>query len=206
MFMKNNNALFVSFMLTLILAMGGYYVYVLDLNRHRQVSDSYRYYYLDKEVRFWNKYQSMYVIPGHVYDTTVERPYFLDRAGFAAPDGKGHGMPFCDKSSFIFKLYKNPGAVYAFIRLKSELGHTMITVGDHSTAYLDEPGSYELYIPIERKFISEVPGEVNRVPVSTSLPVSVYALAITSRTSIPGDSEEFSLNQNTADDFEDSAY
>ena len=105
MFMKNSNALFVSCMLILILAMGGYYVYVLDLNRHRDVSDSYQYYYLDKKVRFWNKYQSMYIIPGHVYDTTVERPFFLDRTGFSAPDSNGRGMAFTDRSAFIFKLY-----------------------------------------------------------------------------------------------------
>ncbi len=204
--MKNSNALFVSCMLILILAMGGYYVYVLDLNRHRDVSDSYQYYYLDKKVRFWNKYQSMYIIPGHVYDTTVERPFFLDRTGFSAPDSNGRGMAFTDRSAFIFKLYKNPDTVYAFLRLKSELGHTMITVGDHSTAYLDEPGSYEIYIPIERDFISEIPGEINYVPVSTSLPVNIYALAITSRTSVPGDSEVFSLNYVAEDELEEAVY
>ena len=198
---KKTGFLYAAGMLIVILTMGLYYVYVLDLNRHRKVSDSYRYYYLDKKLRFWNKYQSMYVIPGHVYDTTIERPYFLEKSGVSAPESDGSGMNFSDSTALIFKMYKNPDRLYVYFRLKSEMGHTMITVGSHSTAYLDEPGSYEIYIPVEPEFIDDNPGTVNRVPVSTSLPVSIYALAITAKKSVPEYYGQYSLSRITVEGY-----
>ncbi len=175
-----NNFFPTALILLIIMGLGGYYLYVLGLNRNRNVSEAFSYYYLKKELRFWNKYQTMYVIPGHVYDTTRRPPFFLDRQGFDYPKFDGSGMVFKDNSNLHFRLYKKPQELYVYFRLKAEMGQTRINVGSESVAYLDNPGSYEVFLPIVSSELRMDSNGVYEVNIGTSLPVSIYAMAITS--------------------------
>ena len=161
-----NNFFPTALILLIIMGLGGYYLYVLGLNRNRNVSEAFSYYYLKKELRFWNKYQTMYVIPGHVYDTTRKPPF--------------SGMVFKDNSNLHFRLYKKPQELYVYFRLKAEMGQTRINVGSESVAYLDNPGSYEVFLPIVPSELQMDSNGVYEVNIGTSLPVSIYAMAITS--------------------------
>lgn len=177
---RSGKILYAAALAGLILAIGCYYLYVLGLNARRDVSDSFRYYYLDKQVRFWNKYQSMYVVPGRVYDVTVERPYFLAKPGFSAPASDGSGMTFAGRGGLIFKLYRVPEQLWLRLRLATDSGDTLITLGGKAKAFLADPGGYELYLPVDPKLLRAGPAAVNRVPLSASLPVRVRALGLTS--------------------------
>ena len=67
------------FILT-FLALSAFYLYVLYLAKHPDVSMAYRMYYLEKKTRIWDRNQSLAYIPGVLMDLTNERercPYNL---------------------------------------------------------------------------------------------------------------------------------
>ena len=85
------------------LALSGFYLYVLYLAKHPNVSMAYRMYYIEQKTRIWDRNQSLAYIPGTemVLNKYRDRSPYLSRAGWYIPKEDGSGTVFF----FFFFLY-----------------------------------------------------------------------------------------------------
>lgn len=100
------------FILT-FLALSAFYLYVLYLTKHPNVSLAYRMYYIEQKTRIWDRNQTLAYIPGTEMVLTKYRdrcPY-LSRAGWDIPKEDGSGSVFSGNGGLYFTLHADPGAL-----------------------------------------------------------------------------------------------
>ncbi len=93
----------------LILALSAFYLGVLYLAAHPNVSMAYRMYYLEMKTKFWSRNQTLAYIPGTPIDLVTERAFYLTRQGWSKPDKAGRGSEFSGEGGLYFTLHRVPG-------------------------------------------------------------------------------------------------
>jgi hypothetical protein len=143
------------FFILTFLALSAFYLYVLYLTKHPDVSMAYRMYYLDKKTHIWNRNQTLAYIPGTLMDLTNERercPY-ISREGWDIPETDGSGSPFTDKGGLYFTLHQEPGALkfQGTLTTKSANTELSVSIGEKwsQTVKFDKAGpqQFELLLP-----------------------------------------------------------
>jgi hypothetical protein len=142
------------FILT-FLALSAFYLYVLYLAKHPDVSMAYRMYYLEKKTRIWNRNQTLAYIPGTLMDLTNERERcsYLSRDGWDIPEKDGSGSPFDGKGGLYFTLHRETGVLKFEGTFTTKTANTelSISVGDKWSQKLkfDKVGvqNFELTLP-----------------------------------------------------------
>ncbi|TXH61731.1 MAG: hypothetical protein E6Q86_07925 [Tolumonas sp.] len=164
------------FILT-FLALSAFYLYVLYLAKHPDVSMAYRMYYLEKKTRIWDRNQSLAYIPGVLMDLTNERercPY-LSREGWDIPEKDGSGSLFSGAGGLYFTLHREPGVLKFEGTLTAKKADTELTikVSDKfsKTVKFNDAGvqTFELTLP-SGLFIAD-PAEANYLSLQSNNPI-----------------------------------
>jgi hypothetical protein len=158
------------FFILMFLTLSAFYLYVLYLTKHPNVSMAYRMYYLEQKTHIWSRNQTLAYIPETVMDLMNERercPY-ISREGWDIPEKNGSGSPFSGKGGIYFTLHKEPGALKFQGTLTTHTANTelRIAVGDKwsQKVKFEKPGEQQLDLlmpaglliadPLEPNFVS----------------------------------------------------
>jgi hypothetical protein len=68
--------------------LAAFYLSVLYLTLHPNVSSLYRAYYIDKDLKYWNHGEGIHYELGQTLDFTTRLPY-LSREGWSSPESEG---------------------------------------------------------------------------------------------------------------------
>lgn len=148
------------FILT-FLGLSAFYLYVLYLAKHPNVSMAYRMYYLEQKTRIWNRNQSLAYIPGTLMDLTTYRqrcPY-LSREGWDIPKEDNTGTVFSGSGGLYFTLHAIPNQLVFEGELQSLKDNTTLSFSAgnwQQTVHFEKAGkqSFKVEIP-EGIFISD---------------------------------------------------
>ncbi len=156
--------------------LGAYYIFVLSLYTKREVSEAFAQYYLKQETRFYNRFQDTYLIRGHIYDTTVERPSFLGKEGFTYPNYDGKGLPFQGTSSLYTQFHQRPQQLALYLKLVTDKPNKVCVsfATWQSCAVLNTAQAYELQIPIAKEIYAQQASAV--LGFTSSEPIVIYAI------------------------------
>ncbi len=164
------------FILT-FLGLSAFYLYVLYLAKHPDVSMAYRMYYLEKKTRIWDRNQSLAYIPGTLMDLTNERercPY-LSREGWSIPEKDGSGSAFAGTGGLYFSLHRVPGELTFEGTLTANAADTelKISVGDKwsQTVKFDKAGSQKFEISLPAGLFIADPAEPNYLSLQSNHPI-----------------------------------
>ena len=157
-----------------------YYFYVLSLYRERDVSEAYEDYFISRKIRFWNRYQNLYVIPGRIYSTVSERPSFFGRENVFPPEKDSNGLEIRDLVPLRFKLYSCSESYSLKIRVFNDRpGHLDLLAGKQSyESVLEIPGVNEVLFPVPAEELSCVPGDTLELFLRTQHPVKVLSVGV----------------------------
>lgn len=170
------------FIILAVLGLSAYYLVVLYLAAHPNVSYAYRLYYLEMKTRFWNRNQTLAYIPGTRFDFTQERPWILSRQGWTLPKDDGTGSEFSGKGGLYFTLHREPGKLRLEAEVRALSANTELTfsVGDrwHSQLLLPHPGAYRIEVPIPAGLFIADPLQANYMAMTGSHPVRFQSLQL----------------------------
>lgn len=165
-----------------LLGLSAYYLAVLYLAAHPDVSYAYRLYYLEMKTRFWNRNQTLAYIPGTRFDFTKERPWILSRKGWSLPKDDGTGSEFSGQGGLYFTLHREPGPLRLEAEVRALKANTQLTfsVGEqwHSELTLPHIGAYRIQVPIPANLFIADPLQVNYIAMTGSHPVRFQSLQI----------------------------
>ncbi len=155
-----------------------YYFYVLSLYRDRDVSEAYDAYFISHRIRFWNRYQTLYVIPGRIYSTVWERPSFFGRDNVDPPVEDSGGLSIRELVPLRFKLYSCSENYSLNIRVcNQEPGQLELLAGSKTyLASLAKAGVNETVFPVPLEELSCVPGDTLELFLKTRHPVKVLSV------------------------------
>src|SRR5574344_108618 len=167
-----------SIIVTFVLGLGCYYLYVFSLYPKREVSEAFDSYYVDKKTRFYSRYQDLYIIKGQIFDTTWERPYFLSREGFDYPDYTGKGINFLGKGGFYFKLHDIPKTMSLYIKLVTDVPNTLTLSNNGSIRKVDllRKGSFEVLLSIDTSILASKATALQHLGFTSSAPIRIFAI------------------------------
>ena len=171
-------ALLLAFSVIVFLAV--YYFYVLSLYRDRNVSEAYEDYFIHRKIRFWNRYQNLYVIPGRIYNTVSERPSFFGRENVTPPEKDSSGLEIRDLVPLRFKLYSCSGSYSLKLRVFNDRpGRLGFQAGKQFyDAVLEIPGVNEVLFPVPAEEMFCVPGDTLEMFLRTQHPVKVLSVGV----------------------------
>ena len=171
-----------AFIILTLLGLSAYYLAVLYLAAHPNVSYAYRLYYLEMKTRFWNRNQTLAYIPGTRFDFTKERPWILSRQGWSLPKDDGTGSVFLGQGGLYFTLHRGPGPLRLEAEVRALKANTQLTfsVGErwHSELTLPHKGAYRIQVPIPANLFIADPIQVNYIAMTGSHPVRFQSLQI----------------------------
>ena len=171
-----------AFIILTVLVLSAYYLVVLYLAAHPNVSYAYRLYYLEMKTRFWNRNQTLAYIPGTRIDLTPERPRILSRQGWSLPKDDGTGSEFSGLGGLYFTLHREPGPLRLEAEVRALKANTQLTfsVGErwHSELTLPHKGAYRIQVPIPANLFIADPLQVNYIAMTGSHPVRFQSLQI----------------------------
>ena len=171
-----------AFIILTLLGLSAYYLAVLYLAAHPNVSYAYRLYYLEMKTRFWNRNQTLAYIPGTRFDFTKERPWILSRQGWSLPKYDGTGSEFLGQGGLYFTLHREPGPLRLEAEVRALKANTQLTfsVGErwHSELTLPHKGAYRIQVPIPANLFIADPIQVNYIAMTGSHPVRFQSLQI----------------------------
>lgn len=171
-----------AFIILTVLILSAYYLAVLYLAAHPNVSYAYRLYYLEMKTRFWNRNQTLAYIPGTRFDFTKERPWILSRQGWSLPKDDGTGSEFLGQGGLYFTLHREPGPLRLEAEVRALKANTQLTfsVGErwHSELTLPHKGAYRIQVPIPANLFIADPIQVNYIAMTGSHPVRFQSLQI----------------------------
>ena len=171
-----------AFIILTVLILSAYYLVVIYLAAHPNVSYAYRLYYLEMKTRFWNRNQTLAYIPGTRFDFTKERPWILSRQGWSLPKDDGTGSEFLGQGGLYFTLHREPGPLRLEAEVRALKANTQLTfsVGErwHSELTLPHKGAYRIQVPIPANLFIADPIQVNYIAMTGSHPVRFQSLQI----------------------------
>ncbi len=164
------------FILT-FLGLSAFYLYVLYLAKHPDVSMAYRMYYLEKKTHIWDRNQSLAYIPGVLMDLSNERercPY-LSREGWDIPEKDGSGSPFSGKGGLYFTLHREPGVLKfeGILTTKTTNTELSINVGDKfsKTVKFNNAGAQTFDVSLPAGLFIADPSEANYLSLQSNNPI-----------------------------------
>ncbi len=165
-----------------ICGLSAYYLAVLYLATHPQVSYAYRLYYLEMKTRFWNRNQTLAYVPGTRFDMVNDRAWILSRPGWSLPKDDGSGSEFSGAGGLYFTLHREPGKLLleADVRTAKAGTHLSFGVGEqwHSELVLPKPGPYHLVVHLPAGLLGADPLQVNYIAMTGSHPVRFQSLQL----------------------------
>lgn len=164
------------FILT-FLGLSAFYLYVLYLAKHPDVSMAYRMYYLEKKIRIWDRNQSLAYIPGTLMNLTNERercPY-LSREGWEIPEKDGSGSAFAGTGGLYFTLHREPGPLKFEGTMTTNIAdmELIISVGDKwsQTVKFDKAGAQKFEVSLPAGLFIADPMEPNYLSLQSNHPI-----------------------------------
>src|SRR5574344_1854279 len=149
-----------SIIVTFVLGLGCYYLYVFSFYSKREVSEAFDSYYVDKKTRFYSRYQDLYIIKGQIFDTTWEIINFLGKGGF------------------YFKLHDIPKTMSLYIKLVTDVPNTLTLSNNGSIRKVDllRKGSFEVLLSIDTSILDSKATALQHLGFTSSAPIRIFAI------------------------------
>ena len=170
----------VLFLLALV-GLSAFYLAVLKLARHPDVSYAYRLYYMELKTRFWNRNQTLAYVPGMRFDMVNDRAWILSRPGWTLPKDDGTGTEFTGKGGLYFTLHAVPAHLRMVADVRNMQADNTLTLrlGDWSqTVHLQAKGPQRIIIGIPVTTLIADPLQANYIDMQSRSPIRFHAMTL----------------------------
>lgn len=164
-----------------LLCLSAYYLAVLYLARHPDVSYAYRMYYLEMKTRYWNRNQTLAYVPGYQFDMVNDRAWILSRQGWTLPKDDGTGTEFTGDGGLYFTLHRVPKRLrlVAEVRNPRADNHLTLRIGDwQQQVTLNVKGPQRLIVPLPAHLLVADPLEANYIALKSQAPIRFQTMMI----------------------------
>ena len=170
-----------AFFILALLCLSAYYLVVLYLARHPDVSYAYRMYYLEMKTRYWNRNQTLAYIPGYRFDMVNDRAWILSRQGWTLPKDDGSGTEFTGRGGLYFTLHRVPTALRLVAEVRNMQPNNQLTLrigAWQQDVVLKEKGPQRLIVPLPTDTLVADPLEANHIEMQSLAPIRFQTMMI----------------------------